>query len=91
MHANIVETRRPGAPGESAEPQSQADRDYFRHRADEEAKAADAASCCEARIAHEELACAYRQLCTSRNGAADPHLASELSIFQFNLKPGERP
>lgn len=87
MHANIVETRRPEPLGECVRLLSQADRDYFRRRADEEAEAAIAASCCEARLAHEVLASAYRLLCSSRKGAADPHL-SPVSMFQFNPGPG---
>lgn len=89
MHANIVETLRPEAPGERAKLLSQADRDYFRRRADEEAEAAEAASCCEARLAHEELASAYRMLCSSRKAAGDPHLPSELSIFQFKPRSAD--
>jgi hypothetical protein len=87
VHANIVETRRPEVLGECARLLSQADKDYFRRRADEEAEAADAAYCCEARMAHEELASAYRLLCSTRNGAADRHLAPELNIFQFRPEP----
>jgi len=87
MHANIVETRGPESLGGCAILLSRADRDYFRGRAAQEAEAAIVASCCEARLAHEELASAYRLLCSSRKGAADRHLAPELSMFQFNPRP----
>jgi hypothetical protein len=69
---------------------SAADRDYFRHRAAEEAEAANAASCGEARMAHEGLASAYRLLCSSRQGRAAPHLAPELAMFQFNGMSADR-
>jgi hypothetical protein len=42
------------------------DLDYFRRRATQEAEAARAVSCCEARLAHEEMAEAYRLLCQSQ-------------------------
>ena len=89
MHADIVEARGPESLGECVRQLSQADRDYFRRRAAQEAEAARAASCCEARLAHEALASAYRLLCSSRKAAADPHLASELSMFQFKPSPAD--
>jgi hypothetical protein len=89
MHANIVETRGTETLGECVRQLSQGDRDYFRRRAAEEAEAANAASCCEARMAHEELASAYRLLCSSRKAAADPHLTFELRMFQFNASPAD--
>ena len=88
-HADIVETGRHESLGECARRLTEADRDYFRRRAAQEAEAAYAASCCEARLAHEELASAYRLLCSSRKAAADPHLASELSMFQFSASPAD--
>ena len=66
---------------------SSAESDYFHRRAAQEAEAAQAASCAEARLAHKELAEAYRLLCRSHKSSADPHLASELSAFLFNARP----
>jgi hypothetical protein len=62
---------------------SSADVDYYRRRADQEAEAARLAQCCEARLAHEQMAEAYRLLCRFRSTQDDPHLASELSTLLF--------
>lgn len=66
---------------------SSRERDYFRRRADQEVEAARLASCCEARLAHEELAEAYRLLCRSHNCQDDPHIASALSTFPERAFP----
>jgi hypothetical protein len=87
VNAIVVEALVPETPRARVRPQSATERDYYCHRAAEEAKAANAASCGEARIAHEKLAAAYRLLCSSRQGWADPHLASEPAMFQFNPHP----
>ena len=92
MHAKIIEE-----PGPSrTEPTqrligringlSRADRDYYRLRATQEADAAHRASCIEARLAHQEMAEAYRLLCGSGKCQDDPHLAEELSVFLFDGK-----
>jgi hypothetical protein len=68
---------------------SSADRDYYRRRAVQEDEAATRAGCCEARLAHAELAAAYRQLCRSEGAQLDPRLASELAMFRFNPRPAD--
>ena len=87
VHAEIVEARGPEALRQCASELSQADRDYYRRRAAQEAEAARASSCCEARIAHQQLATTYRLLCAVREGPDEPQLASELAMFRFNPKP----
>lgn len=93
IHVNIVDDPGPcqAASNEMLERctkrLSSAERDYFHRRAAQEAEAAQAASCTEARLAHEEMAEAYRLLCRSHKSSADPHLASELSAFLFNARP----
>jgi hypothetical protein len=94
-HAKILETRTRDqtlsdkAPTPCARQLNPADRDYYRWRADEEAKAARAASCCEARLAHEGLATAYRRLCSPNGSHAENRLASEQSAFLFDPKPAD--
>lgn len=66
---------------------SPVDRDYYHRRAVQEAEAARRASCREARLAHEEMAQAYRLLCQPDKGNADSHLVSELSECLFNPRP----
>lgn len=85
--ADIVQARGVESLGECVAQLSEADRDYYRRRAAQETEAASESSCCEARMAHEELAAAYRLLCSTGQCQADPHLASELTMFQFNPKP----
>jgi hypothetical protein len=68
---------------------SSADRDYYRRRALQEDEAATRAASCEARLAHSELAAAYRQLCRSDGAQLDPCLASELAMFRFNPRPAD--
>ena len=93
MHAKVIETPEQGrepSNNELAECLKQltsVDRDYYRLRVAQEDEAARRASCDEARLAHEELAAAYRQLCQSDGAPVDPHLASELVMFRFNPKP----
>lgn len=95
MHAIIVETPLPGprriqpaeAPSQCAKQLSSADQDYFRRRAAQETEAAQMSGCCEARIAHEELALAYRRLCTSNKFKTNSELASLSPVFRFNPRP----
>lgn len=95
MHADIVQTTTPDPPPARPEETlawctrglTAADRNYFRRRAAQEAEASRASGCDEAKLAHEELATAYRLLCTPRKAPAQPHLASELAMFRFNPKP----
>lgn len=87
VHAVIVEARGPESLGDCVGQFSEADREYYRCRAAQEAEAARASSCCEARMAHEELAAAYRLLSSGRQGGANSQLASDLAMFQFNPKP----
>lgn len=93
MHAKIIENPDQGRSQSNSKLSkcvkqlSSADRDYFRRRATQESEAAASASCCEARLAHEELAAGYLQLCRSNGAPADPHLASELVMFRFNPRP----
>ena len=71
MHAKILETPKPAE--SKAQPTrafppfpaktEPADRDYYHRRLAQEHDAAQAASCHEARMAHEELARAYSLLC----------------------------
>jgi hypothetical protein len=97
MHAKILGTSDPDekrnplgeALAQRVEQLSPADRDYFGRRALQESKAARASSCPEARLAHEKLAEAYRLLCPLDGGHANPHLASELALFQFNPRPAD--
>ena len=95
MHAKILETPDPSRAqsndelAEYVKRLSSTDRDFYRRRAVQEDEAAARASCCEARLAHEELAAAYRQLCRSKGVPVDPHLASELAMFRFNRKPAD--
>lgn len=85
IHANIIEVLGPEpARSDSSRERrtkhlSSTDRHYFHRRAGQEAEAARAASCSEARLAHEEMAQAYRLLCQSHKSSADPHLASEIA------------
>lgn len=65
-------------------PMSSTERDYFHQRAVQEERAAEAASCNEARLAHEEMAVAYRFLCRAYKRNPDPPLGSERSAFSFN-------
>lgn len=95
IHANIIEALGPD-PARSDETLerctkrlSSTDMDYFHRRAAQEAEAAQAASCSEARLAHEEMAEAYRLLCRSQKSSSDPHLASELSALLFNSRPAD--
>lgn len=96
MHAKIIETPEQSGPtsndqfAECVKKLSSTDRDFYRRRAAQEDEAAASASCCEARLAHEELAAAYRQLCHSSGGPIDAHLASEMVMFLFNAKPADR-
>jgi len=92
IHANIIEALGPD-PVRSDETLerctnrlSSTDMDYFHRRAAQEAEAAHAASCSEARLAHEEMAEAYRLLCRSQKSGSDPHLASELSALLFHSR-----
>ena len=94
MHGNIVETPSqhpfPDRPAEAfyrhLSQLTATDRDYFRRRAAQEDEAAQASLCSEARIAHEELAAAYRQLCSP--GAPDQsHLVTDQTMFRCNPKP----
>lgn len=62
---------------------SSAELDYYRRRAVEEIEAARNASCREARMAHEELAAAYRMLCTSHETKRDLRFASDPKMFRF--------
>lgn len=77
MHAKILETPEKGRaqskeqPAKGVKQLGSADSDYYRRRAVQEDEAAARASCCEARVAHSELAAAYGQLCLS-NGARRP-------------------
>lgn len=93
MHAKILETPEPDRArsneqfAECVKQLSSADRDFYRRRAVQEDEASARAVCCEARLAHEELAAAYRQLCRSNGASADPHRASELAMFRFNPRP----
>ena len=93
IHAKIIDDPGPeqAGPDETLERctklLSSTERDYYHRRAAQEAGAAQAASCTEARLAHEEMAEAYRLLCRSHKSSADRHLASELSTFLFNPKP----
>jgi hypothetical protein len=95
IHAIIVDEPRPDPSrvrpadtlAECVQHLSAADREYFQSRAVQESEAARDASCSEARVAHEELAKAYGQLCSSIEGRADQHLASDLAMFRFNSKP----
>lgn len=93
IHANIIEEPGPSQAGSDETLErctmrlSSAERAYFHRRAGQEAEAAQAASCTEARLSHEEMAEAYRLLCRSHKSSADPHLASELSAFLFNARP----
>ena len=97
MHAMILETPAPDErKGQSEKAFSQclarltpADRDYYRRRLAQEHDAARAASCCEARMAHEELARAYRLLSSANDKCDETHLASEPAMFQFNPKPAD--
>lgn len=68
IHANITRDPVPCQAGSNRLEQwkkqlSSTERDYFCRRAAQEAEAAQAASCCEARRAHEEMAKAYWLLC----------------------------
>ena len=97
MHAKIIETPTPEeiqaqadqAFAQCLEQLSSTDRAYYRRRAEQELEAVRSASCCEARIAHEELARAYRLLCSSSKARRDAHLASEMAMFQFNARPAD--
>lgn len=89
VHADIVEARGPESLGECVRQLCKADRDYYQRRAAQEAEAARASSCCEARMAHEEMAAAYRLLCSAGQGRDEPKLASDLILFQFNPKPAD--
>lgn len=55
---------------------SSSERNYYSRRAVQEHEAAAGASCCEARVAHSELAAAYGRLCRSNGALADPHLTA---------------
>lgn len=93
MHAKNIETPEQSGPtsndqfAECVKKLSSTDRDFYRRRAAQEDEAAASASCSEARLAHEELAAAYRQLCHSKGAPIDTHLASEMLMFRFNPKP----
>ena len=82
-HANTIEGPGPDPArsdetlDRSTKQLSSTEKDYLHRRAAQEAEAAQAASCTEARLAHEELAEAYRLLCRSDKNSAEPHLASE--------------
>lgn len=95
MHAKIIDDAIPGRP-EPAETLtrclkqlSSADRDYFRRRSYQETEAARLASCCEARLAHEELAEAYQLLCGTRKCQDDQNLPATLPGFLFNPHPAD--
>jgi len=88
MHANTIEHPRPRREAAQShtryvKPLSSADRDYFRWRAIQEAEAARLASCCEARLAHEEMAEAYRLLCGLRKSQEGSHPTSGVAQFPF--------
>lgn len=93
IHANVIRDPGPCQVGSNETLEqctkrlSSAERDYFHRRAAQETEAAQAASCTEARLAHEAMAEAYWLLCRSHEGSADPHLASDLSMFLFNSRP----
>lgn len=94
MHARIVETPKRDrlAPFQAllrGRTPSIPDRNYYHQRAAEESDAARRAVCIEARLAHAELAEAYRLLCGSCE-RADLLLAAEPSIFLPNGKPANR-
>jgi len=63
--------------------------DYFRRRIAQEVEAARNASSCEARIAHEKLAAAYRHLWSPNKVQADSDLASGSPMFRFNPSPAD--
>jgi hypothetical protein len=95
MHAKIIEDPGPGR-SEAAEALARcleqltlADRNYYRRRSNQEIEAARLASCCEARLAHQELAEAYQLLCGARECQGDPVLAPALSAFLFNPHPAD--
>lgn len=95
MHANIIETpeqrlvQSSDQLAQCVKKLNPVDREYFHRRAIEEDDAAVKASCDEARLAHQELAAAYRQLSRTDGECVDPHLASELVMFRFNPKPAD--
>lgn len=97
MHANILETRAHDQDQVKSEKAfshcvkrlNSADRDYFRRRAEEETEATRKAACCESRLAHEELARAYRLLCSSNDAYGEDHLTSELAMYQSNPKQAD--
>lgn len=65
---------------------NRAERAYFRRRAVEEADAGKAAACPEARLAHEQMAAAYRKLSIAGIKEADQRLGGELPPFLLNPK-----
>lgn len=94
MHAKIIEdTGKLGKQEPSQEPTrrlerlSSDDREYYHRRSNQEAEAARIASCCEARLAHEELAEAYRLLCGSGKCQDAPQLSAMLPTFLFKPHP----
>ena len=76
-----------GVPAPSAPQSSPGDREYFRLRAAEEMEAAQIARCREARIAHEKLAAAYRQLCAPLGSQAGSGPASDVPSFELDADP----
>ena len=95
MHAKMIETPKEGRAQSSEQfaecvmRLSSAERDYYRRRAAQEDEAATTAGCCEARLAHAELAAAYRQLCQFEGAQLDPRFASEPAMFRFNPRPAD--
>lgn len=63
---------------------SPADQEHYRKRATEEAEAARAATCREARLAHEELAAAYRKLASPSEYGSE---FNRLAAFSFSPSP----
>lgn len=61
-----------------------ADQEHYRKRATEEAEAARVATCREARLAHEELAAAYRKLGSPSESGTEPN---RLAAFSFSPRP----
>lgn len=93
IHARIIKDPGPfhgtadEASGRGVERSGSADQDYFRQRADQEATAAQAATCCEARLAHEELAAAYRKLCVANGDQISIDPDSESCSSTLSLQP----
>lgn len=90
IHSSIIEEPAPDRTewdewaAQGASLPSQADQEHYRKRAREEAEAARAATCREARLAHEELAAAYRKLGSFSESGTEPNRPA---AFSFSPRP----